>query len=179
MWTCSACPFFCFFLWFTEDGSNMFLRNFGPSPRYTSLAKQAELSACLWWFLTWFTFRPWRWRQYVAPKLRAAPKLHGGTTQKTVLLRYNSCLWRTKKAKEDLRMKISPWSHQFAVRRRDRALLHNNGALFVFRRRGSGALRQTVIDWLCSRRNRASRCNISPSPSRYVFTRIPPPLCVP
>jgi hypothetical protein len=37
------------------------------------------------WFLVWFTFLPWIWRRYIAPRRRSLSYLHGVTTQKMLL----------------------------------------------------------------------------------------------
>jgi hypothetical protein len=42
-----------------------------------------QLSACFCWFVALITARPWRWRQYVVPKRRTVPELHGFATQNT------------------------------------------------------------------------------------------------
>jgi hypothetical protein len=66
------------------------------------------LSPAYWWFLTWLSLRPWRWRRYVPPKLRWIPtELHGVKTQPILLVscsslkitdavtRYINVTWRT------------------------------------------------------------------------------------
>jgi hypothetical protein len=52
-------------------------------------SERAQLAACFCISLAWLTPWPWKWRQYVLPKLLAFPKLHDIATQEAVLFELN------------------------------------------------------------------------------------------
>jgi hypothetical protein len=51
----------------------------------TSIFRVEEVAACFCWFRPCRSLQSWRWRQYVPPKRQFISKLHGVTTQKTVI----------------------------------------------------------------------------------------------
>jgi hypothetical protein len=62
-----------------------FLRNISPQFLLSKI-KLAHLAACVFWFLAWLIFRPWRSRRYIPPKLLALSELQSAATQNAAVL---------------------------------------------------------------------------------------------